>query len=321
MNDVFTFLLVLAVVGLFLLANIGERNRTARILTLIAGGLTAGAALLFALVVLLGAGLNAAIGRAGPGSALAIAIPLGIAGIAGLLYLLPAVQRAAARILPLRPGSPVGYLAVVLSLAFIGFQLGTQLSVDVLSAIASGPPLTSVSVLAQDAPLLALGFIGVGLLVRRSWRATAERLGLTPPSPRWWLVAVAAIVVFMLVGLGIDAMASSLTPATQKRVTEVSNALFRRFNNPASVVFLGVVAGIAEEVVFRGALVPRFGVIATAFLFAAVHTQYGITFASLEVFILGIGLGWLRVQSKSTLPCIVTHAGYDIAVGLIGLLH
>jgi membrane protease YdiL (CAAX protease family) len=35
------------------------------------------------------------------------------------------------------------------------------------------------------------------------------------------------------------------------------------------------------------------------------------------VFVLGLGLGWLRKQSGSTLPGMVTHAGYDIAVGLI----
>ena len=42
--------------------------------------------------------------------------------------------------------------------------------------------------------------------------------------------------------------------------------------------------------------------------------------ATLEVFVLGIGLGLLRVRSGSTLPCMVTHAGYNIAVGLLGFL-
>jgi membrane protease YdiL (CAAX protease family) len=37
------------------------------------------------------------------------------------------------------------------------------------------------------------------------------------------------------------------------------------------------------------------------------------------VFVLGIGLGWLRVRS-GTLTAIVAHAGYDIAVGLVSLL-
>ena len=77
---------------------------------------------------------------------------------------------------------------------------------------------------------------------------------------------------------------------------------------------------VVEETLFRGALVPRLGVVVTAVLFAALHTQYAITFATLEVFVLGIGLGLLRVRSGSTLPCMVTHAGYNIAVGLLGFL-
>ena len=57
-----------------------------------------------------------------------------------------------------------------------------------------------------------------------------------------------------------------------------------------------------------------------AILFAALHIQYAISFATLEVFVLGIGLGWLRVRSGSTLTCMVTHAGYDIAVGFLSLI-
>jgi membrane protease YdiL (CAAX protease family) len=65
-------------------------------------------------------------------------------------------------------------------------------------------------------------------------------------------------------------------------------------------------------------MLPRFGVLATTLLFAAVHTQYGITFATLEVFVIGLGLGWLRLRA-GTLACIVSHAGYDIIVGLLAL--
>jgi len=36
--------------------------------------------------------------------------------------------------------------------------------------------------------------------------------------------------------------------------------------------------------------------------------------------VLGIGLGWLRVRAGSTLPAMVTHAGYDIAVGFLSLI-
>src|SRR5207245_1536466 len=53
---------------------------------------------------------------------------------------------------------------------------------------------------------------------------------------------------------------------------------------------------------------------------AVFHPQYAVSVASLEVFTLGLGLGWLRVRAGSILPGMVTHAGYDIAVGFLSLI-
>jgi membrane protease YdiL (CAAX protease family) len=308
---------LLFLIGLYVLANFGERQQTPRILTLIAGGMLSGFVVL--LPALVAAVRPAFKNDAAFRAAEEVVLITAVAGALALLYLLPPVQRAVAHVLPLRPGSPVTYLTVVLGLIFLGQQLGSQLAVNVLDVLKNSPPLTVSSLLFQDIPLLALAFYGVGLFVRRSPRETFQRLGLTPPARgRWWLIAIAAIPVFILVAFAIERLAIVVTPATQKQVNDVSTALFSRFNNPAAIVFLGLLAGIVEEILFRGALVPRLGIVVTALLFAALHTQYGITFASLEVFVLGVALGWLRTRA-GTLPCIVTHAGYDIAVGLIPL--
>jgi hypothetical protein len=138
-----------------------------------------------------------------------------------------------------------------------------------------------------------------------------------PAAGWWWIVALLGIAVFLAVAYSIERVADIVAPAQQKQVTDVSNVLFSHFNNPAAVVFLGLLAGVVEETLFRGALTPRLGVVLSSILFAALHTQYAISFATLEVLVLGIGLGLLRVWSRSTLPGMVTHAGYDIAVGLI----
>src|SRR5207245_1742787 len=121
-------------------------------------------AMLAGLAVLLVALLAASIGRSAAGGArggLAIGLPLIAAGGLGLLYLWPPAQRAVARVLPLRPGSPVGYAAVVLALVFTWLQLGTQLSTDVLTAIAFRPPLSNAHVLAQDHATVIAHFVGV----------------------------------------------------------------------------------------------------------------------------------------------------------------
>ncbi len=312
----------MVLIGLYVLANFGERSRTPRILTLVAGGVLSGLALVGGTLIAILQPLRYNLGQV-DAAQLRAAVEIGsfvaVGGLLGLLYLLPPVQRAVARVVPLRAGSPVSYITVVIAVLFVAQQLGSQLAVNVLDALKNSPPLTVTDLLFQDIPLLALAFFGVGLFVRRSFRDTLQRLGLTlPPAPYWWVVALLAIPVFMAVAFAIEYVAGIVTPATQKEVTDVSTVLFSRFNNPAAIVFLGILAGVVEEVLFRGALVPRLGILVTALLFAALHTQYGITFASLEVFVLGVGLGWLRVRS-GTLTCIVAHAGYDIAVGLVSL--
>ena len=299
-----------------MLANFGERNSTARVVSLIASASLSALALLLGLLV---AGGHLVLYRNGSESldkfraAELLAVPLMIAGVLGIVYLWSPVQRAVARLIPIRPGSPVIYLTVVLGLLLVAQQAGAQ--------VQPGTPLTLADLLAQDIPLLALSFVGVGIFVRRSPREAAERLGLFPPRQnRWWLVAVVGIIAFLAIAYGIERIADKLSPSSQQQVTNATNVLFSRFNNPLGVILLGLMPAVVEETLFRGALVPRLGVVVTAVLFAALHTQYAITFATLEVFVLGIGLGLLRVRSGSTLPCMVTHAGYNIAVGLLGFL-
>jgi membrane protease YdiL (CAAX protease family) len=287
------------------LANFGERNATTRLVSLIAGGVLAGLAAVF--------GIRLAQNPAQFNTNETTAVAIIVAGALGLAYLLPPVQRAVARIIPLRPGSPVDYLTVVLGLQLIAQQLGAQ--------VTPGKPVTIGDMLAQDIPLLILAFIGVGLFVRRSPREAAKRLGwVAPRDKRWWLVAVVGIIAFLAIAFGIEKVADIVSPSTQRQVTNATKVLFSRFNNPFGVILLGLLPGIVEETLFRGALLPRLGIIVTAVLFAALHSQYALTFATLEVFVLGIGLGWLRVRSGSTLPCMVTHAGYNIAVGVIPYL-
>jgi membrane protease YdiL (CAAX protease family) len=304
------------IIALYVLANFGERYSTPRILTLIAGGMLAGLSLLIALAGSLRQ-LRAYMTGAESASKFQVAeqtlLPFAAAGLLGLVFLWPTAQRSVARVLPIRPGSPVIYLTVVLGLLLVAQQLTAQ--------IQSQSPLTYSDLLAQDIPFLMLAFVGVGIFIRRSPREAVERLALLPPrQKRWWLVSIVGIAVFMAVAFGIEALANVIAPSQQKQVTDVTTVLFSHFNNPAAIVFLGVLAGVVEETLFRGAILPRFGIVITAVLFAALHIQYAVSFATLEVFVLGLGLGWLRVRSGSTLPCIVTHAGYDIAVGFLSLI-
>lgn len=93
---------------------------------------------------------------------------------------------------------------------------------------------------------------------------------------------------------------------------------------------LGLLIGLGEETIFRGACVaalagrgPRFVILFTALLFGAVHLA-GIgagvdprMAAAQAVFAAGLGVSfaWVRLASGSIWPCIIAHAAMD-GIGL-----
>jgi membrane protease YdiL (CAAX protease family) len=72
---------------------------------------------------------------------------------------------------------------------------------------------------------------------------------------------------------------------------------------------------ICEEILFRGALQPRLGLVLTALLFTSIHTQYSISFDTLAVFVLALGLGLIRKYTNTTTSAIC-HSTYNLIVSI-----
>lgn len=82
---------------------------------------------------------------------------------------------------------------------------------------------------------------------------------------------------------------------------------------PLYVLALAVIgAPITEELLFRAALVPRFGIIAPALAFGIVHLAYGSVVEVVGVAAIGIILGFIYDKSKSITPCIIIHLVYNL---------
>jgi membrane protease YdiL (CAAX protease family) len=77
---------------------------------------------------------------------------------------------------------------------------------------------------------------------------------------------------------------------------------------------LGVSAGVGEELMVRGALQPRVGLVWASLLFAAAHVQY-TWFGMLTIVLLGMTLGVVR-KSANTTTAIVVHVLYDVIAAL-----
>ena len=252
-------------------------------------------------------------------TATGLGLGLLVTAAAAAMSLVPDVRGALARWLPIEPANPVHALAVALGVLVVGFNLSLQLSSDVLAETASAAPLTPIDLIGQEVPFIFAAALGVGLYVRRGTSATLARLSLVRPA--WWQVALAlaAAGVFYAFGTGVDFLSQTLTPDLAHKVDVANQRLFGKLDNPVGIVTLAVAAGVCEETLFRGAIQPRLGIVVTSLMFAAVHTQYGLSLDVLGVLVLSVGLGLLRRYTNTTTSALC-HVAYDLLVGVgIGL--
>jgi CAAX protease family protein len=73
------------------------------------------------------------------------------------------------------------------------------------------------------------------------------------------------------------------------------------------LVFTFLVAPINEEIFFRGFLVPRIGIIASALLFAVLHFTYASVSEFVAALFFGLLAGYVYKRTKSLYPSIVAH--------------
>ena len=90
---------------------------------------------------------------------------------------------------------------------------------------------------------------------------------------------------------------------------------FGQLDNPYGIAAIALIPGICEELMFRGALQPRLGLVLTALLFTSIHTEYGLSFDTLAIFVIAIGLGLIRKYTNTTTSC-ACHVSYNLLVGI-----
>ncbi len=250
---------------------------------------------------------------------LAAGIMIALMGSWGVLASLGSVRKWLARWMPLQVNSPVHTLALVLSGYLVGNTLIT-LTQGGLEEIALAAEAADISDLViQQALFVLLALFGVGLLVRRGGHQLSERLGLQKLTGQHLLLGLRWIVILVVLQwLGGLAWAL-LSPDQSELVDSISGELFSGLDTVWEWFILALSAGMGEEILFRGALQPVFGLWFTSLLFAIAHVQYGITPVTLVVFIIGLALGRIR-QRTNTSVAIFVHFGYNFVLGMLSLL-
>ncbi|MDQ6772310.1 MAG: CPBP family intramembrane metalloprotease [Candidatus Dormibacteraeota bacterium] len=250
-------------------------------------------------------------GRSGTHGLPAYGAIIAAAGVVCCLVVWGRGRTQVARVLPLNPASAVHATALILALVLLASQLGAVLTVNTISLQArSGLSIGPLDLIVQEIPYLLAALFGVGLLVRRPGRETWARLGYDRPQVWHVLLAVAAAGVFFAASSGATLLAQRLTPGLEHQIEDLNQHLFAGISGPLGVAAIALAPGICEEALFRGALQPRFGILFTSVLFAAVHTQYGLSIDTVTVFLLACCLGLIRRYANTTTSTLC-HATYN----------
>lgn len=303
---------------LVILANAGVGKSWANLAAEILSGLVGGAFCLIGALDLAGAPVLSSVLASPPTGGMRWAMDATIVatGFVGAAVAARPVRQRLSSVLSVEPENPVHALALTLAVILFGGSVAIVSFTDVLAADQSQPPLNSADLIFSELPLLILALAGVGLFMRRELGAAVVRLGFVRPT--WWqpVLALAAAGVFIAAAQAMFGLSYALDPQLAHRVDASSQHVFGALSaTVVGVAMLAVVPGLGEEVLFRGALQPRIGLFATALLFTSTHTEYGLSFVTLAVFVLALGLGFVRKYTNTTTSC-VCHIAYNLLVGI-----
>ncbi|EHP85612.1 CPBP family intramembrane glutamic endopeptidase [Methanotorris formicicus] len=174
--------------------------------------------------------------------------------------------------------------------------------------------------------MMLYAFVGVGFGTRRSFSECIERLDLKKPNLVYVLIGVLIIyfvdyfiwkIPYFLSYFLLQTSPELGRAALNYTITENSNVVHVieniRVNIPSffGVVMLCVIVGVGEELMFRGALQPRFGNLWTSLLFASLHYQYLSFITLVDVFLISYILGIIKNKSNTS-TTILIHAIYDL---------
>lgn len=212
------------------------------------------------------------------------------------------------------PASPVHTAAIVLCLALIVSTLGNLVLGGGLAGMADQLGETGVSLgeaVFNQVLWVVASFLGIGLFFRRSPAASMFRLRLRWPTGQDLVVGVGAGIGMYIGILGFASVWSLLVPPESlAEQTSAAQAVTQAFNTLPSAFLLAVSVAIGEELFFRGALQPVFGVLPTTIFFVLLHTQYTLTPASVGIF--GVALVLALVAKRvSVTSAIVAHFVYN----------
>lgn len=244
---------------------------------------------------------------------------IGLTGLLAFVPMIPAVRRLLARWLPMDPNAVLTTAALVYAVYLVGMGLGQQplLSDPAVLESLGGASVGMAALWAQSIGMVLIAVSGVGIFTRRSLAQTADRLGLKMPTWRqvgFGLLVTAGLLAFQIV---FSLVWQAVDPQGMELIDDASNLLLGDLGGSLLGAFtIGMAAALGEEMIFRGALLLPFRLGLTSVLFTVIHSQYGLSPASLLILVIAVVLGLVRYRTNLTIAILV-HFSYNFSSVLL----
>jgi uncharacterized protein len=253
----------------------------------------------------------------------------------GALVLLRPVRRAISRLVPIDPDRFVHTVALALTVSLTVSAMAPLLALG-------EPPLTALVALraqgeadgtlaelsqpvyAQLYPLcwlIPVSVLAVGYGIQRTLSQALARLGVVWPTLRQVAGAAGVAVLLVVVAVASNWIIETVWTAQgwPRTDQDAFGQLMAPFLTPIGAIIVGVSAGVGEELVVRGVLQPRIGLIGSNLLFTALHAgQYHWDFL-LVIFVLGLFFGLVRKHGNTTMSAIA-HGLYNVLI-IFAVMH
>lgn len=237
-------------------------------------------------------------------------------GLAFSLPLLKPFRRLLARFTPMDPSSPIDLCGLAMILAVMTFLIiqarltgPVELGEGESGALAGNAGWLILTMLT----FIAVAYASVGYRIYRTGHDATKRLGLQVPSLRTIGISLAFVIPCFIVSTIGSLLTVAFQPDIVDNVEETMDQITNGLQNPVGALLIGLTAGIGEELLFRGAVQPRFGIAIAALLWTSLHFQYEFSFILVGLFGVGVLLG-LQRKYFGTSSAIVTHAVYNMVV-------
>jgi uncharacterized protein len=176
---------------------------------------------------------------------------------------------------------------------------------------------TSISAKRRRIALVVLALVGLAAALASGF--TARIMGLVPIPPlelaAWTALTLGALLGVILAGRALGTTETHLL----RELLPVTAAERRLF------VLLSLTAGVTEEIVFRGILIPALTVAFGSVWYAAaigslvfgfLHTYQGLA-GTARAAVLGLVLAASYILSGSLIPAILAHAVLNVLSGIV----